>query len=123
MRSETHLSAENEPSEEETTCFITGFSAEETQQELTQFLRQYTTNIVRLSLPDKHPRSRYAFVTFDTKENMTEFMSLGVIKKDNRQLIIKTYTSRNKKVQKNTRLFVHNLPDLWEDADLRELFE
>jgi RNA recognition motif-containing protein len=81
---------------------------------------------VKLSLPDKHPRSRYAFLTFDTVGHMKEFMSLGVIKKGNRQLIFKNYTSRKDKNgsrKRNTRLFVHNLPDFWEDSDLRNLFE
>lgn len=112
--------------QEERTCFITGFSAEENQQELFQFLGQFSEHILKVSLPDKHPRSRYAFVIFDSVQNMNKFMELKVIKKGNRQLIIKNYTSGSKNSNirnKTTRLFVHNLPLYWKDEDLKEVFE
>jgi RNA recognition motif-containing protein len=81
---------------------------------------------VKVSLPEKHPRSRYAFVIFNNVRNMLEFMDLKVIKKGNRQLIIKNYTSGNKNrgpSAKKNRLFVHNLPLYWKDDDLKGVFE
>jgi RNA recognition motif-containing protein len=92
---------------------------------LAEYLKQYTSHIYKISLPDKTPRSKYAFLTFDTKEHMEEFKSIGVIYKDNRQLLIKNYTSRDSKNTQNQkpRLFVHNLPEFWSDDDLKNLFE
>ena len=69
-----------------TTCFITGFSPEESQEELLEFLLLFSPHIQGISIPKKASSvvSQYAFVNFDRSDHMDQFMRLGTITKDQR---------------------------------------
>jgi RNA recognition motif. (a.k.a. RRM, RBD, or RNP domain) len=45
---------------------------------------KYNRHIEKVSIPERNKRRRFAFVTFDSEENMERFMRIGVIAKDNR---------------------------------------
>lgn len=82
----TNPSSFKSDEKQRTTCFITGFSPEETQDELFEFLLNFSPHIQGISIPKKGSSvvSQYAFVNFDRNEHMDEFMRLGTITKDKR---------------------------------------